>query len=139
MYDIEKHKNAVRDAVAERGLASFMNDTKWKELALAVSKELPFPPPYQRKDVLESTAYPPEFNDDVSYRGDWTEGILPFFSIEWICVRPRYTKYARSRVQQTVVDDCSDALRAILARYQIPFIERDDSFWIYGYAKGVVL
>jgi len=34
------------------------------------------------------------------------------------------------------IADCGDGLRAALARDHIPFVERDDSIWIYGYAAA---
>src|ERR1043166_3957368 len=93
MIDIEKHKAKVREEVARRGLTSFMNDTKWRELQRAALEELPFAPPYQRKDVLLTSAEPGTFDTDVSHLGDWRDGILPFHSVEWIRVRPRYLKH----------------------------------------------
>ncbi|TCV65934.1 MULTISPECIES: DUF6678 family protein [Neorhizobium] len=47
----------VRRAIAERGLSSHMNDTKWRALCTAVAEEFPFPPPYQVKCVLSDMAH----------------------------------------------------------------------------------
>jgi hypothetical protein len=54
---------------------------------------LPFPPPYQIKDIHSDKPCPAEFSEDVWYLGNWEdECLMPFFQIEWICVRPRYIK-----------------------------------------------
>lgn len=45
-----KQKKRIRNVLAERGLASYMNDTKWRELCRGIGK-LPFPPAYQIKRV----------------------------------------------------------------------------------------
>jgi hypothetical protein len=131
----EKHKAAVRAEVERRGLTSVMNDTKWRELRQAVRAELPFRPPYQRKDVLEGAPAPATFDADVDYHGDWVEGLEPLRSVEWIRVRPRYLKPRGLLVAPETVD-CADAFRAILRRCNIPFVERDDSFWVYGYTSA---
>lgn len=119
MYDLDEHKNEVKLALAKKGLGSYMNDTKWRELLAEIDK-LPFPPPYQRKDILRSEPEPTHFDSDVWYLGDWEEGIYPFFSIEWIRIRPRYLKH---------VAQFERALQSIGQVY-----EKDhDSIWIYGY------
>jgi hypothetical protein len=133
MNNLDKHKAKVRKEVRQRGLTSFMNQTKWLELQKAIVDELPFPPPFQRKDVLEKTPEPSEFESDVWYHGDWTEGVLPFHSIEWLRIRPRYLK-SKGQLLESEVVECGEELRRILLRYHIPFKEPDDSIWIYGYA-----
>ncbi|MEY4748110.1 MAG: hypothetical protein RIQ60_324 [Pseudomonadota bacterium] len=70
MYDEDKHKLKVKAELTKRKLGSLMNDTKWRELLVAIN-QLPFPPPYQRKDILHPEAEPSTFNEDVSYLGDW--------------------------------------------------------------------
>lgn len=39
----EKQKKRIREILAERGLTSYLNDTRWRELCLGVD-ELPFRP-----------------------------------------------------------------------------------------------
>ena len=98
MYDETKHKFEVKTELARRGLGSYMNDTKWRALLTEIGK-LPFPPPYQRKDVLHFEPEPCTFDSDVLCQGDYLEGIFPLFSVEWIRIRPRYLKHVARACQ----------------------------------------
>jgi hypothetical protein len=131
MYDEDRHKRDVQAELARRGIGSLMNDTKWKEILVEINK-LPFPPPYQRKDVLHSLPEPSDFDYDVSYLGDWEEGILPFFSVEWIRVRPRYLRHVAQLLPKTVVD-CEAEFEKALQSLGQPYEKFDGSIWIYGY------
>lgn len=122
----------MRAAVQERGLTSCMNDTKWSELQAAVYRELPFPPPYQRKDVLATAPQPETFGDDVYYLGDWKEGLWPFYSIEWIRIAPRYL-VTRARLLPPETRDCTQELKAVLQSDNIPYVEQDRCIWVVGY------
>jgi len=131
------HKAAVRAEVERRGLASFMNATKWAELKRAVMIELPFVPAAQRQDVLK----PPERLAGVHdcWQGHhWDhETIQPFYSIEWLRLIPRYYEFTGALTPYRVAGDCTDQLRAILERLNIPFREdRERTFWLYGYASA---
>lgn len=129
-----KDRRRVREAAARRGLASFMNDTKWRELRRAVLDELPFPPMFQLQGMLGARVepHPPEW---LHFHGDWAHAMEPFWNIEWIQVRPRYA-HGRGALLEPEIEDCSDALRAILERFGVPYVERDGDFWIYGYAAS---
>jgi len=108
-----------------------MNDTKWRELLEAIDK-LAFSPPYQRKDVLYSEPEPTRFDSNVSYLGDWTEGIHPFFSVEWVRIRPRCLQHVAQLLPEVIVDcelELEHALQALGQAYE----KADDSIWIYGY------
>ncbi|KGR74962.1 hypothetical protein CD33_14625 [Ureibacillus sinduriensis BLB-1 = JCM 15800] len=120
--------------ITERNLVSIMNDTKWRELQDAVINNLLFPPPYQIKYLLENQLHPEEFEADVSYWGDWKEGIVPFYSVEWIRVRPRYLKYRGRLVSPEVVDITDDFVK-LLMELSIPYRLRSDTYYIYGYLK----
>jgi len=129
-------RKRVRREVAGRGLTSFMNDAKWRELQSIVRLELPFCPPYQLKMLAWTRPHPETFDEDVWYLGDWSDECLqPFAGIEWMRVRPRYT-VARRRPADTGIEDCSEAFEALLARFQIPARADRGSYWIYGYAAG---
>lgn len=91
--DAIRDREKVRAAVEKRGLVSLMNDTKWRELVNAVKTRLPFPPAFQVQDVLSDQPQPELFEKDVHYVGDWIEGLSPFYSIEWIRVRPTLLKH----------------------------------------------
>jgi hypothetical protein len=121
--------------VERRQLTSMMNTTKWAKLVHAVAEELPFPPPYQRKDVLKTTPEPEHFDTDVWYHGDWHEGILPYASIEWVRIRPRYVQSKGRLLPHEVVDEEKQFVE-ILQRYRIPYRHNGDSYWIYGYMSN---
>ncbi|MBD9402292.1 hypothetical protein IB213_10720 [Comamonas sp. CMM02] len=108
-----------------------MNDTKWRKLIAEIAR-LPFPPPYQRKDVLQLVPEPETFDSDVSYLGDWTEGIHPLFSIEWIRIRPRYVRHAAQLLPKVVID-CQTDLEFALQSLRQPYEKSNGSIWIYGY------
>ncbi|MDM9620688.1 DUF6678 family protein [Rhizobium sp. S96] len=126
----------VRRVIDERCMSSHMNDTKWRELCTAVSEELPFPPPYQAKLILSGSADPEELETAPSYYGDWArtpEAAMGIF-IEWLKVAPRISVLNR-KSSEPRVQDCSEALRDLLKRLKIPFIEKDGFFVIYGHSS----
>ncbi|GGC77299.1 hypothetical protein GCM10011396_25570 [Undibacterium terreum] len=131
MYDEDIHKQQVKAELARRGLGSYMNTTKWREFLIEINK-LPFPPPYQRKDVLHPEPEPNNFDADVWYLGDWEEGIHPFFSIEWIRIRPRYLKHVGQLLPKVSVD-CGTELERALQIIKQPYEKFEDSIWVYGY------
>lgn len=127
-----QNKARVMKTLAERNLVSVMNDTKWRELQDAVINTILFPPPYQAKYLLEDRLYPEEFETDVSYWGDWIEGIVPFYSVEWMRVRPRYLKH-RGRLVSPEVIDITDEFVKLLKELSIPYRLENDTYIIYGY------
>lgn len=127
-----QNKARVMKAVTERNLVSIMNDTKWRELQGAVISSLLFPPPYQGKYLLEDSLHPDEFETDVSYWGDWKEGIVPFYRVEWIRVRPRYLKHRGHLVSPEVIDITDDFVK-LLKELSIPYRLENDTYYIYGY------
>lgn len=131
----KKFRQSILDEQARRGLVSVMNNTKWKALATALKTELPFPPAYQRKDILIDAPEPEEFEEDVWWHGDWTEGILPFVSIEWVRIRPLYLKHRAKLLNPEIIDEEEDLLK-VLTKLRIPFKRGSDSIWIYGYTSN---
>lgn len=129
-----RFRAAVRAEIERRGLASFMNSTRWRALVDAVHAELPFPPPFQLQPVLGERE-PPWALEAVDYWGAWSE-LEPFFAIEWLRVLPRYRKPVGRLVADDWVD-CTEAFRALLNRLRVPHREDDaGSVWIYGYAPA---
>jgi len=123
----------------ERGLASHMNDTKWRELCAGI-EELPFPPAYQVKLLDQDEPSPSNIEPVTTYWGDWasTPEAALGVHVEWIRIAPRYTRQT-GRLVSPVIEDCSGQLRSLLKRLHIPFIERDDLFTIYGHASAIDL
>lgn len=58
-------KEIILDIITKRNLASFMNNTKWRELRIGMRKELPFIPPYEYKTFFDDSNYISE--DYVQY------------------------------------------------------------------------
>ena len=131
-----KFRAEVRAAVERRGLASFMNDTRWRALCEAVYAELPFPPAFQLQSVLgerEPLADPEAL---AGGWGGWSELGDAAWAVEWLRVVPRHRR-PRGRLVADEVIDCADAFRGVLERLHIPY--REDgarTFWIYGYAPA---
>ncbi|KOR90303.1 DUF6678 family protein [Paenibacillus solani] len=113
-----------------------MNNTKWTELQNAVLNTLPFPPPFQAKYVLTETPTPNEFEDDVWYVGDWVEGLIPFYAVEWIRVRPRRIVNI-GRLMPPELIDITEEFIGILKEYSIPYYQSNDSIYIYGYTSQI--
>lgn len=131
----QDYKKKVHRCVIERQLSSVMNDTKWSNLQSAVLSNLPFPPPFQAKYILGDSPYPEEFDKDVWYFGDWIEGIEPFYSVEWIRVRPRYQRHQGNLIPPEVIDITNEFID-ILIQNKVPFINMNDSIYIYGYISS---
>jgi hypothetical protein len=62
------------------------------------------------------------------------ERLLPFFGVEWICVRPRYIKRRGKLIDDEIFDVTLEFI-AILNNFSIPYIEKDGAYYIYGYTK----
>ena len=138
MPNANAQREAVLAAVSERNLSSVMNNTRWNRLIEAVRTSMPFPPPYQRKDILSEGPFPANFEDDVPYHGDWGSALRPYHSIEWLRVRPRYQKPQGQLVAPEIVDE-SERFLAIVRALRLPHRVESDCVWIYGYAPTGLL
>jgi hypothetical protein len=130
------HKENVRQRVIERGLTSVMNDTKWLQLLQAV-RQLPFPPAYVQKLVLENIPFEDiTIDTDPAWHGDWQpcheSGMACFYAIEYLKVSPRYAQHQGRLVKPTVIDE-SAAFEALLKQLHIPYEEDKGIYIIYGY------
>lgn len=130
----DRDKAKVRAAVEARGLVSIMSDTKWRELVSGV-KKLPFAPPFQIKDVLGAAPVPPSFEEDVWHGGDWDEGLYPYYSVEWIRVRPRIVRH-RGKYASPEIEDIESVFVAVLQEVGVPHRKRGDCIEIFGYAES---
>jgi hypothetical protein len=127
----------LKEIAAGRGLASLMNDTKWRELCLEIQK-LPFPPSYQSKSLYEEQPRPSEVEHASTGWGDWAKSNEASFGfhIEWIKIVPRYQRHIGLLVKPEIVD-CSHELRSALVRLRLPFVEEHGFFTVYGHARGI--
>jgi len=127
-------RDVVNQIIIDRGLCSYMNDTKWRELQASI-EGLSFPPPYKVK-WLDDESVSVEFDEDVSYLGDWSDEAFcrwgNYFLIEWIRVRPRRLVHRGRLVAPEVVDE-SVEFEDILLRHNIPFEKDGAVYTIWGY------
>ncbi|WP_052343630.1 DUF6678 family protein [Bacillus massiliigorillae] len=131
-------KKKINSRISENNLYPIMNNTKWGKLQKSIINDFPILPPYQAKYVLEDTPKPELFEGDVWYLGDWVEGILPFYSVEWIRVKPRYLKHRGILIQDEVIDFTNE-FRTLLQELKIPYVEKNNDFYIYGYLSNTEL
>ncbi len=129
-------REKVRKVIEQRGLCSYMNTTKWKELCNSMIEEMPFPPPFIIKDLFDEKCDEEQsFQQDVWYWGDWEfdDSSDDFYiSIEWIKIRPRYLKGRGSLIKPNIIS-AENELVHLLDKYNIPFVENDGVYCIYGY------
>ena len=133
-------KEKVRQLVEQRGLCSWMNDTKWDELRRAMTEEMPFAPPFVVKFLFEPAAAGEErfMRQDVSHMGDWSQAYAygncghAAYAIEWIRIRPRYLKPQGRLVPPVCVSE-EPELVAVLKKYAIPYEKAGGVYTIYGY------
>ncbi|MBO9128529.1 DUF6678 family protein [Bacillus sp. 165] len=131
-------KIKINSRISQKNLHPIMNNTKWEKLQKAIINDFPIPPPFQVKYVLEDNPVPESFEGDVWYLGDWKEGILPFYSVEWIRVKPRYLKHKRRLIDDEVID-FTKGFRTLLQELKIPYVEKNNDFYIYGYISNTDL
>jgi len=132
----KSRRKQILEAVSEKNMFSIMNNTKWNELRNAV-KDLPFPPPYILKGVLEDELDDYKFDQDVWYLGDWSDEAFlwgKLYEVEWIKVRPRYIKYKGQLVPDELIDETQQFVE-ILERYNIPYETVNGMYVIYGYKR----
>ena len=108
-----------------------LTESDWIRLREAVWRDLPFPPPFQRKDRQAALPEPAEFETDVTYLGDWDEGLDPLDTLEWIRVRPRRLR-SRARLVAPETLDCEAEFLALLDRERIAWTRRGDCIWIFA-------
>lgn len=133
---ILKRKQVVKSIIQQRGLASFMNDTKWLKLQEAI-ESLPFPPAYIAKIVgHEDEGEIGTLDQNPHYHGDWSpyywEGMPLFFEIEWLKIIPRYAEYRGQLIAPKIIDE-TDELRQVLVENSIYHEEAHGIFMIFGY------
>ena len=131
-----KLKEKVREVVTAKGLGSVMNDTKWLKLQKAI-EQLPFPPPYIDKLVLEDRTFEEvQINYIPRWVGDWspfyTEGMSLFFTIEYIKVKPLYGEFRGQLIAPKIFDE-TIAFEQLLKDNNIPYEEDNGTFTIFGY------
>ena len=103
-------KRAVQDQVAAEGLVPALNDTKWRELCMAIYATREFSPRFRIRDVLRE--------DTSTWDTEWFHHPGPYFLIRWMDIDP---------------DRNAAAVIAILKRYNVPFSQEGDYLRVWGY------
>ena len=128
----------VQEEIIRRGLASYMNNTKWREFCEAMQNEMPFQPPYIYKTLFEDDngdyfEFTGEQNGPDSYDRE-SFAYYDFKIIEWVKVWPRYYDYVGGRLAgKKIYHEADKEFVDILSKYDIPYEEKDGMYIIYGY------
>ncbi len=132
-----KNKKTLSEKIAsivnQRGLVSYMNNTKWRELLSALKEELP------DIDLQYKTLFEEESPDVYwSFFGDEYLEIMNPAQIEWFRIKCVITevKHIGMLVPPKVKTyDKKDEILKILKRYSIPYEydEKESAFLVYGY------
>lgn len=134
--EILKYKERVLKIVKEKGLGSYMNNTKWLKLQKEMSN-LEFPPAYLEKLVTDNEfKYAKVETEKITFLGNWTpfylEGMPLFFDIEYLVLVPKRVKHIGKFIKHEIMD-ISEELNKILTNINIPFEIDNGNFVIYGY------
>lgn len=137
-------REQIQEILICRGLTSFMNNTKWRELRTAMLEEMPFEPPYEYKTLLDDDDY---INKDYIQYLIHEEGpncfgnydaesfnFLDYKSLEWMVFRPRfYTLEGGQLAKKQIWHDAEEAFVAILKKLNISYEIADGVYFVYGY------
>ena len=123
----------IRSVTEQKGLVSYMNNTKWRELFNAISEKMP-EIKFQYKSVLEENA-PDEFWE---YYGDEDLPYMNSAQIEWLKIRHITADYKHIGVLLPPIihtHDKKDEILRILQQYNINYEYNEDEqvFIVYGY------
>lgn len=123
----------IHSLVEQKGLVSYMNNTKWNELFNAINENIPY------IDLQYKTIFDDE-SPDVYWElyGDEEIEHMNFGQIEWLKIKPTKTEYTHIGMlvsPQIRTYDKYDEILKILHQYNISYEydETEQVFVIYGY------
>ena len=115
--------------IEEHSLTSFMNKTKWRELAHGLTSNEEFEPEVSIKILREAKASGFSLLDwEWVIHGDSS-------CIEWIEIDP----IKREKLGQLISDretNYQDYILSIINKYDIPFSKIGDNYRVWGYASA---
>ena len=132
-YDNKKTLSEKRlDVIRERGLTSYMNDTKWNELINDISRIDGLPIMYKTLfDESDPETYWTIKSDEYFYHTDKAD-------IEWfkiLCVIQKKRKNGRLLDPKTIELNIKDEIENILKEHSIgsEYDQEENAFTVYGY------
>jgi hypothetical protein len=134
-----RNKKTLREKiklfVEENGLASFMNNTKWRELINDIMEKAPWDC-VQYKTLFEKSA--PNYFWDLRYDEDLVYKALELSEIEWMKIKhvQVISEYVGRLVPNKVQTyDHKSLFLEILQKHNIPYEydESEQTFIVYGY------
>lgn len=131
-------QQSVNEILQQRGLTSYMNNTKWREFQNAMINEMPFSPPCVYKTLFEDGkgSYFDFAEDEMSPDDYSAESFAwnQYSIIEWVKVRPGYYSVEGGRLySKSTYHDARSEFESIMKKYSIPFEIIDGVYIIYGY------
>jgi hypothetical protein len=121
---------SVRDVVARNGLASCMNATKWKELAIALQAIDGCGPRVRLKYVSDEHALP----GFTHLEWEWLKS-GDTSAIEWMEIDPIH-RIHRGRLVPNAEKDNGNEIRSILKSIGVPFSIENTHLRVWGYVKS---
>ncbi len=122
-------RESLEKYIFENQLSSCMNNTKWTELILEITKNKNFIPSVNIKYLFDSEnngLYSPVWWEEVERDG--------FNLIEWLEINPIKTTHI-GRLVKPKTEDFSDFIENGLKKHSIPFELNDGIFKVYGYRR----
>jgi hypothetical protein len=112
---LDELRAKVHRVMARDGFCSVINDTKWRELCMAIYR-MPSPPRFRIRDLLAPAGHVSDWD------GGWYHHPYPYLTIEWMEIDPA----GRADPGQVV-----QRLRQVGARFE----ERGQCFRVFGYTR----
>jgi hypothetical protein len=123
----DRDRRRLRRYIEQEQLASFMNDTKWRELRMAMVERTE--KPRYRVQCLLSQPTPPD-----NWDGDWFYHLPTFAWIEWLDIDPIHVK-SRGHLLEAARVDLTQEILDLLRSLSIPCETQDGLIRIYGYRR----
>jgi hypothetical protein len=124
----DERQRRWRSYIEREGLASLMNDTKWRQLVFTLEAHWDCP----RWRVKRLTAAEPDI-----YHGDYEPHLygMEWRSVEWLDLDPIVTVSEGKLFPKHVVANHTPAIEKALRSVYAPFSHEGDLIRVWGYAR----